>query len=137
MIDHFFLPVTDLERSRVFYRLLLGTLGTEESFARSESVGFGVGSPGAFWIYAATGRGEAEDPCGRSPETTMPLPHLHVSFRAETRQQVKDFSAAAERISAELVHGPQLFEQYHPTYFAAFVRDPDGHNIEAVCHAPS
>jgi catechol 2,3-dioxygenase-like lactoylglutathione lyase family enzyme len=78
MIDHLFLPVTDLDRSRAFYRELLGSLGREESFARNESVGFGVGSPGAFWIYSTTGRGEAEDPCGRSPEATAPLPQLHV-----------------------------------------------------------
>jgi len=137
MIDHFFLPVGDLARSRAFYRELLGTLGRDESFARNESVGFGVGSPGAFWIYATTGRGETEDPCGRSPETSVPLPELHVCFRADTRQQVEDFAIAAKRLGAEVVHPPQLFQQYHPTYFAAFVRDPDGHNIEAACHEPN
>jgi hypothetical protein len=49
---------------------------------------------------------------------------------------VRAFHMASASLGAELVHAPRLFPEYHPSYFATFVRDPDGHNIEAVCHTP-
>jgi catechol 2,3-dioxygenase-like lactoylglutathione lyase family enzyme len=137
MIDHVYLPVNDVARSRAFYRPLLHTLGIEESFTLSESVVFGVGEPGAFWIYPTRGRRSSdEDACGLDPESAERLPHLHVSFRAETRAQVRDFCAVAEGLGASILHRPRVFPEYHAMYFATFVRDPDGHNIEAVCPSP-
>jgi catechol 2,3-dioxygenase-like lactoylglutathione lyase family enzyme len=137
VIDHIYLPVTDVARSRAFYRDLLAPLGIEESFTRGDSVVFGMGRDGALWIYPTTGRSDPhEDPCGMDPQAAGSLPRLHIAFRAETRAQVRVFSEVAERLGAEVTHGPQMFPQYHATYFAAFLRDPDGHSIEAVCSVP-
>lgn len=119
MIDHLHLPVTDLERSRDFYEALLATLDSGPSFVHSGAVGFGVGEPGAFWLSPADG-----------PD----LDEVHVAFRADTREQVHEFHAAAVKLGAEVLYEPRLFPGYHPSYFAVFVRDPDGHNVEAVCH---
>jgi catechol 2,3-dioxygenase-like lactoylglutathione lyase family enzyme len=137
MIDHVYLPVTDVAGSRAFYRDLLGTVGIEESFTLDDSVVFGAGAPGAFWIYPTSGRTDADDdPCGLDPETDLPLLHAHIAFRVETRQQVRDFFEAAQRLGAIVVSPPGLHPQYHAAYFATFIRDPDGHYVEAVCHAP-
>ncbi len=136
MLDHVYLPVTDLERSRAFYRDLLGAVEMEENFTFGDSVVFGFGDPGAFWIYPTTGRGVSDDLCGLDSGSTGPLPHLHFALRVETRAQVRDFHEVAERLGATILSPPGLHPEYHATYFAAFVRDPDGHNIEAVCHAP-
>ena len=56
---------------------------------------------------------------------------------AETREQVREFQPTAERLGAEVLEVARLFTEYHPTYFAVFVRDPDGHRIEAVSHTLS
>jgi len=61
---------------------------------------------------------------------------LHLAFSAPDRAVVLAFFAAAKEADVEIIYEPQLFPQYHETYFAAFVRDPDGHSIEAVCHEP-
>jgi catechol 2,3-dioxygenase-like lactoylglutathione lyase family enzyme len=119
VLDHLYLPVTDLGRSRDFYETLLGVLGAGRPFVHGEAVGFGVGAPGAFWL---------------SPADGADLDEVHVAFRASTRQQVHEFHAAAVKLGAEVLHEPRLFPGYHPSYFAVFVRDPDGHNVEAVCH---
>ena len=63
-------------------------------------------------------------------------PHLHIAFRAEERAQVDAFYAAAMAAGGRDNGGPGLRELYHPSYYAAFVLDPEGHNIEAVCHKP-
>lgn len=136
VLDHFYLPVSDLARSRSFYRDLLSAIGVEESFARGESAVFGAGAPGAFWIYPSIGRTEAgEDLCGLDPEASTPLPRLHFAFRVTSRQQVRDFFSAAQALGAEIVSPPRLHPEYHDSYFSAFVRDPDGHNLEVVCHS--
>ena len=61
---------------------------------------------------------------------------MHIAFRAENRQQVRDFYDAALAAGGKDNGAPGLREEYHPTYYGAFIIDPDGHNIEAVCHAP-
>lgn len=66
------------------------------------------------------------------PEAVAPLPHLHVAFRVTSRQQVLDFFATAQDLRAAIVCPPGLHPEYHASYFSAFVRDPDGHNLEAV-----
>lgn len=137
MIDHVYLPVRDVPRSRAFYGPLLQTLGIEEGFTLKDSVVFGIGGYGAFWIYPMTGRaGLDDDACGVASAASGPLPRLHVAFRAESRSQVNEFFAVAVYLDAESIQEPRLYPTYHPGYFAAFVRDPDGHNIEAVCNKP-
>jgi catechol 2,3-dioxygenase-like lactoylglutathione lyase family enzyme len=138
MIDHMYLPVTDMARSRTFYDDLLKTLGIEESISLGDSVGFGVGRPGAFWIYPATGRSGPEvDPCGLDSRSHGQLPRLHVAFGAESREQVQEAFKVGERLGARILHRPRVFPEYHTSYFATFIQDPDGNNIEVVCGRPS
>jgi catechol 2,3-dioxygenase-like lactoylglutathione lyase family enzyme len=122
MYDHVGLTVSNLERSRVFYAAALAPLGITE-LARYESfIGFGREHP-QFWI----GEGEA----------VQPAPRTHVAFAAVSRLEVDAFHRAAME-SGGVDHGaPGLRQHYHPNYYGAFVLDPDGHNIEAVCHRPA
>lgn len=73
-----YLPVTDLTRSRTFYRAILNPLGVKEGFTLHDSVVFGLGKPGALWIYSVAGRtGLDGDPCGTDPLIRGSLPSLH------------------------------------------------------------
>jgi catechol 2,3-dioxygenase-like lactoylglutathione lyase family enzyme len=137
MIDHTYLPVTDVERSRAFYQRLLHSLGFENDLVLTDRIGFGVLQPGALFI-SLTADVDA-GPChvgSRARVAAKPEPH-HVAFRAQTRDAVHAFYRAATSLGADVVHAPRLFPEYHADYFAVFVRDPDGHNIEAVCHTPA
>jgi catechol 2,3-dioxygenase-like lactoylglutathione lyase family enzyme len=87
-----------------------------------EAIGYGVPPMPDFWISArATGDGFRES---------------HIAFSAPDRQSVQAFFEAATGHGAEVLHGPRPWPEYHPGYFGAFVRDPDGNNVEAVCHRP-
>ena len=87
----------------------------------SDVAGFGVAPKPDFWIAAG------------QPN----VPPIHIAFRVETRAEVDAFHAAALAAGGSDNGGPGLRPRYHADYFGAFVRDPDGHNIEAVCHAPA
>ncbi len=67
---------------------------------------------------------------------TAPNRELHIAFRATGRAAVRAFFDAARDAGAEVLHEPRLWPEYHPDYYGAFVRDPDGNNVEAVCHVP-
>ena len=118
MIDHVTLQVADVPRSRAVYEALLGTLGAAPFATDGEGVGFCNHEGCGFWLIPA-----------EAPEAR----ELHLAFKAATRLQVHHFHAEAVALGLEVLHIPQVFEAYGPSYFAAFVRDPDGHNIEAVC----
>ena len=122
MIDHIGLDVTNIARSKAFYAAALAPLGyrvvAEETDGGSTVVMFGVEGP-EFVIADKDRPGEAN----------------HVAFRADTRDQVDNFHAAALAAGGRDNGGPGLREHYGPTYYAAFVIGPDGFNIEAVCHA--
>ena len=125
MLDHIDFAVSDLARSRAFYTRVLAPLGMAPvlEIARDDGrEGTGYGPPGRplFWI----GRGDRLT--GR----------LHVAFSADPREQVDAFHRAALAAGAGDNGAPGLRPRYHPHYYAAFVLDPDGHNIEAVCHRP-
>jgi catechol 2,3-dioxygenase-like lactoylglutathione lyase family enzyme len=75
-----------------------------------------------FWIGPATSEG--------------PNRESHIAFAAPDRAAVIAFRNAAAGMGAEVLHEPRVWPEYHPTYFGAFVRDPDGNNVEAVCHSP-
>jgi len=126
MLDHISLGVTDLERSRHFYDAVLRPLGlvrTVDFEDRGSDYGAMAGSLGVEFTITTEKR-------------PMPSPGMHVCFRAPDRLAVHAFYAAA-LVSGGLEDGePGLRPHYHQDYFAAFVRDPDGHRIEAVCHAP-
>ena len=126
MLDHLGIPVRDFDRSIAFYEKVLAPLGYSvvmrvgpEDGAAGRHVGFGAGKP-SFWLSEA---GEAAG-------------HLHIAFAAADRAAVAAFHAAALAAGAADNGGPGLRPHYHPNYYGAFVIDPDGHNVEAVCHAP-
>ena len=124
MIDHTGINVSDLALSRSFYERALAPLGYRVRLELENSVGFGA-EPGArddlggdFWISAG------------EPQT----PRVHVAFRAANEQQVTEFHRAALEAGGMDNGPPGERAHYHAGYYAAFVRDPDGHNIEAVYH---
>jgi catechol 2,3-dioxygenase-like lactoylglutathione lyase family enzyme len=131
MIDHIGIVVSDFERSKAFYRDALHPLGYELLMEFSAAItghtdvaGFGEASKPDFWISRATE--------GRAAHR----PDIHVAFRAANRAMVAAFYQAALSSGGRDNGAPGLRPHYHPNYYGAFVRDPDGHNIEAVCHEP-
>jgi catechol 2,3-dioxygenase-like lactoylglutathione lyase family enzyme len=129
MIDHVSLPVADMERARAFYDAALAPLGFARLMnfdadpARAAS-GYGTDHPW-FWIGGSAAGGAAPVSAGS-----------HVAFRAPARAAVDAFHAAALGAGGRDNGAPGLRPNYHPTYYAAFVVDPDGHHVEAVCHQP-
>jgi catechol 2,3-dioxygenase-like lactoylglutathione lyase family enzyme len=121
ILDHIGITVRSFARSRAFYAAALAPLGLREVMGFESFAGFGRDRP-EFWI------GE-----GRASETQ---PRLHVAFAATTRAQVDAFHRAAIATGGTDNGAPGLRPHYHPNYYGAFVLDPDGTNIEAVCHTP-
>lgn len=120
MIDHVIVNVKDVAASRKFYQAALAPLGYTPMGGWDEGAGFAQNRKPYFWVAR------------RQPFHTR----VHVAFHAERRGQVDAFYAAA-MAAGGLDNGPPgVREHYHPSYYAAFVLDPDGNNIEAVCHAP-
>jgi len=126
MLDHVSLGVSDLERSRRFYDAALPPLGlvrTVDFEGRGSDYGAMAGQFGVeFTITVEPG--------------VSPLRGMHVCFRAPDRASVRAFHGAALVAGGHDDGGPGVRTEYHPDYYAAFVVDPDGHRIEAVCHAP-
>jgi catechol 2,3-dioxygenase-like lactoylglutathione lyase family enzyme len=118
MIDHTGVAVTDIAKSRAFYAAALAPLGYAALMEFGDAVGFGVPPKPDFWL-------------GRTP---VKVPPTHVAFRAESRRQVDAFYQAAMAAGGRDNGPPGLRPHYHANYYGAFVLDPDGHNIEAVCH---
>jgi catechol 2,3-dioxygenase-like lactoylglutathione lyase family enzyme len=119
MLDHVGLEVRDYDASRAFYEAALAPLGLKLMMEPAPTVGgFGSDFP-FFWVSSR----------GRSPQNGV-----HVAFRVESRELVDAFHAAALEAGAEDNGGPGVREIYHPNYYGAFVLDPDGNNVEAVCH---
>ena len=123
ILDHVGLKVTDFDRSLALYQAALGTLGIKLlanfTIGKERHAGFGDTRP-TFWLSdGLTTRGTA-----------------HIAFRANSRAEVEAFHTVAVSMGGRDNGRPGLRAQYHPDYFGAFVLDPDGHNIEAVCHDP-
>jgi catechol 2,3-dioxygenase-like lactoylglutathione lyase family enzyme len=116
IIDHVNLPVANLLISRAFYERSLPSLGYRFIAEDGTAIGFGVNSWG-FGIIAAT----------------SPFPAMHVAFKAASRGDVDLFFEAAILAGGKPNGQPGLRPHYHRDYYAAFVLDPDGHNVEAVC----
>jgi catechol 2,3-dioxygenase-like lactoylglutathione lyase family enzyme len=118
MLDHVSLGVSDIERSRKFYDQALRPLGIERLYAEGETAsGYGANRKAFFWIGL------------REPVQTG----SHVAFVAEDREAVDRFHRAALAAGGRDNGPPGLRPHYHEDYYGAFVLDPDGHNIEAVC----
>jgi catechol 2,3-dioxygenase-like lactoylglutathione lyase family enzyme len=123
MFDHVKFGVTDYAASKAFYVKALQPLGVTVVSEGAPSYG----------IELSNGRSEASLCLYQSQERPTPL---HIAFVAETRQQVDGFYRAALQAGGADNGPPGLRPRYHANYYAAFVIDPDGHNIEAVCHKP-
>lgn len=120
IIDHIGLAVSDIERSKAFYTAALAPLGITQCQEAMGWVGYGRNGKPEFWF-------------GTHEQPQRPM---HIAFAAETRAQVDAFYKAALEAGAKDNGPPGIRALYHPNYYGAFVIDPDGHNIEAVCHRP-
>lgn len=125
-IDHLSLNVTDLARSKAFYDAALVPLGIGRVMELGSACGYGRGKPD-FWL----GAGRA---AFQTDEQLRVITPMHVAFVADTREAVDEFHRAALAAGGRDNGAPGIRAHYHPSYYAAFVLDPDGHNIEAVCH---
>jgi catechol 2,3-dioxygenase-like lactoylglutathione lyase family enzyme len=128
VLDHITLQVRDLDRARAFYLAALKPLGagivmevTAAETGGPAYMGFGPAQKPYFWI-------------GNGPVISGPM---HVAFVAASRSAVDEFYAAAMAAGGRDNGPPGIRAHYHPTYYGAFVLDPDGNNVEAVCHLPA
>jgi catechol 2,3-dioxygenase-like lactoylglutathione lyase family enzyme len=128
MLDHVSVGVTNLDRSRRFDDAVLRPLG----LVRIVDFGEGRGSD----YGAAPGSPGVEFTITKEAEVTMPIRGAHLCFRAPHRAAVDAFHVAALASGRHNDGRPGLRPHYHADYYCAFVMDPDGHRIEAVCHAP-
>ncbi|GIH12922.1 VOC family protein [Rugosimonospora africana] len=119
MIDHISIQVSDLAASTAFYDAVLAPLGLRRMVELADTVGYGDEQP-RFWLGRAAGTGPGRE--------------THLAFSAADRATVVAFHDAAVQAEAEVLNAPRVWPEYHPSYFGAFVRDPDGNNVEAVCH---
>ena len=125
MIDHTGIVSSDYEKSRAFYEAALAPLGFTKVLefpaavtGHTDVAGFGEAPKAEFWIARGTPN----------------VPPLHVAFRVESRAIVDAFYRAAMEAGGRDNGAPGIRAHYHPNYYGAFLLDPDGHNIEAVCH---
>jgi catechol 2,3-dioxygenase-like lactoylglutathione lyase family enzyme len=124
MLDHIGVQVTDVEASLAFYLSAFGPIGMREvlRFPHDEGLVVGLAGPDGiphFWLSPAAGS-EARE--------------LHLAFRAPDRAAVEAVHQAAVAAGAQVLHPPREWPEYHPGYYAVFLRDLDGHNVEAVHH---
>jgi catechol 2,3-dioxygenase-like lactoylglutathione lyase family enzyme len=119
MIDHVSIQCSDVAASAAFYDTVLAPLGGRRIMEFGDVIGFGTEFPD-FWLGPhRTGEGFRES---------------HLAFSAPDRAAVQAFFDAAVSAGAEVLHEPRVWPEYHADYYGAFVRDPDGNNVEAVCH---
>jgi catechol 2,3-dioxygenase-like lactoylglutathione lyase family enzyme len=122
VLDHVGVQCTDLVASAAFYDAVTAPLGARRVMDFGVAIGYGTPEKADFWISAhQSGTGFRES---------------HLAFSAPSREAVREFFNTAVGLGAVVLHEPRLWPEYHETYYGAFVRDPDGNNIEAVCHLP-
>jgi catechol 2,3-dioxygenase-like lactoylglutathione lyase family enzyme len=121
MLDHVTIGVSDVERSKKFYDRALRPMGITRLYAEGERfAGYGISPKAFFWIGWRD----------------IPQTGAHVGFVAQDRATVDRFYDEAIAAGGKDNGQPGIRPNYHPNYYGAFVLDPDGHNIEAVCHLP-
>ena len=124
IFDHLGYSVGDFDKSVAFYDAALAPLGikrvSEFEYPGGKVIGYGADRP-EFWINSGDALRD----------------HVHVAFAAMTRADVDAFYAAALAAGGRDNGAPGIRAEYHPDYYGAYVFDPDGHNIEAVCNAPA
>ncbi|MCK9878801.1 VOC family protein [Frankia sp. Ag45/Mut15] len=126
MFDHIGVQAADVAASSAFYLATFAAIGLREAVRFERGGALVVGLAGldgqaAFWLSPAGGA-EARE--------------LHIAFRAQDREAVDAVHAAAVAGGVEVLHAPREWPEYHPGYYGVFLRDPDGHNVEAVHHGP-
>ncbi len=122
MLDHVSIQCADVEASARFYDRVLAPLGGTRVMEFAGVIGYGTGDRPEFWIGPRmTGSGFRE---------------AHLAFVAPDRAAVRAFVDQATAVGADVLHAAREWPEYHPGYFGGFVRDPDGNNVEAVCHTP-
>jgi catechol 2,3-dioxygenase-like lactoylglutathione lyase family enzyme len=122
MLDHLSIQCDDVSASLAFYDAVLAPLGGGRVMDFGEVVGYGHPDHPSFWV----GPHQSIDDFRES----------HIAFRAPDRASVRAFFEAAVAQGAQVLHEPRLWPEYHENYYGAFVRDPDGNNVEACCHLP-
>lgn len=125
MFSHVTIGTNDIDRAGAFYDLVLGTLGHVRGLARDTFVSYGDRSGGRFFVMMPYDGGAATVGNG-----------VHVAFKADNRAQVDAFHAAALSAGGTDEGEPGLRPHYHEHYYGAYVRDPDGNKLQAVCHQP-
>jgi len=123
MLDHLSIQCADPTASATFYDAVLEPLGAGRIMAFGPVIGFGTDGKPWFWIGPLT--------------TGEPNREVHIAFGARDRAAVDAFMTAATGLGAEVLHAARVWPEYHPDYYGGFVRDPDGNNVEAVCHTPA
>jgi len=120
MLAHLSIQCSDVAASAAFYDAVLATIGGTRILDFGDVIGFGVPPKPDFWLGPRqTGDGFRES---------------HIAFTAPDRDAVHAFFDAAVAAGAEVLYEPRVWPEYHPNYYGAFVRDPDGNNVEAVSH---
>lgn len=133
MLDHISIRVADYELSKKFYEAALAPLGYTLAMETGSGAGFGRAFIPDFWIKQ--GEPVSFGVQAESPELTgCGGPAVHVGFASDDRRTVDAFYRAALAAGARDNGAPGIRSNYHPNYYGAFVLDPDGYNIEAVCH---
>jgi catechol 2,3-dioxygenase-like lactoylglutathione lyase family enzyme len=122
VLDHLSIQCGDVAASAAFYDMVLAPLGGGRVMDFGAVLGYGVAGRPTFWL------GPLEAGVAHRP--------VHVAFAAADRAQVRAFVEAARATGAQVLHEPAPHPEYHPGYYGGFVRDPDGNNVEAVCHTP-
>jgi catechol 2,3-dioxygenase-like lactoylglutathione lyase family enzyme len=123
MLDHLSIQCADVDASAAFYGAVLATIGGERIMDFGPVIGYGMQRKPDFWIGAQSTGGDNRE--------------VHIAFFARDRAAVHAFFDVAVALGAEVLHEPRVWPEYHPDYYGAFVRDPDGNNVEAVCHYPA
>ena len=121
MLDHLSIQCADPEVSATFYDTVLAAVGGQRILVFGPVIGYGTQFPN-FWIGPLN--------------TGEPNREVHIAFTAPDRASVDAFMTAATGLGAEVLHEARVWPEYHEHYYGGFVRDPDGNNVEAVCHRP-
>jgi len=120
VLDHLAIQCADLSAAAAFYDKALAPLGFGRALEYGDTIGYGIERRPRFWLGPLT--------------TGEPNREIHIAFEANDRAAVRAFFEAAIGAGAAVLHEPRVWPEYHPAYYGAFVRDPDGNNVEAVCH---
>jgi catechol 2,3-dioxygenase-like lactoylglutathione lyase family enzyme len=122
VLDHLSIQCQDVGASAAFYDAALAPLGGGRIMEFGQVIGYGTGGKPDFWLGPLADAGANRE--------------VHVAFAADDRGAVRAFFEAVVALGAEVLHEPRVRPEYHSAYYGAFVRDPDGNNVEAVCHQP-